>query len=225
MKPRLVLFDIDGTLLSLRGAGRASLDQAFLDCFGREGSCNGVRFHGRTDPEIVQEVLGRLGAGKNACHRLIGRYLHHLSGRLRDRPPEVLPGVREVLEALSSRTCVTLGIVTGNVRRGAGLKLQAGGLDGFHVGAYGDEAATRTELLVLARRRAEERAGIPYAPGTVFYVGDTASDVQAARDGGAVSLAVATGGEPRAALEASGPAYLFDSLDPTGGFLDVVLAD
>lgn len=225
MRRRLVLFDIDGTLLRPHGLGRRSLERAFAEIFGGSGYFDGVPFHGRTDPDIVAEGLRRAGGEPAAAAPVVEKYLAHLADETAASPPLVLDGVREALDALRGVPGVLLGLVTGNVRRGAEIKLARDGLGGyFSVGAYGDDSADRGELVRLARRRAAELGHAVEGPRFAFHVGDTEADVRAARTGGASPVAVATGGDSYERLAALAPDRLFRSLAPAADFVAALLA-
>ena len=224
MQLRLVLFDIDGTLVRPCGLGRRSLEQAFSERFGVAGVYEGVPFHGRTDPDILNEGIARVGAAPDEIPWLLERYLDLLEIEVKSGPELLLPGVRPILTALSARSDTVLGLVTGNVRRGAQIKLSRDGLfDFFAVGAFGGEAPDRTGLVRLARRRAADLVGHEVEAHRAFHVGDTTNDVVAARDGGVRSVAVATGGEDLESLRDADPDHLFPALEPTAAFLEVVL--
>ncbi len=225
MRRRLILFDIDGTLLRPQGIGRRSLDRAFSERFGRAGIFEGVGFHGRTDPDIVAEGVARAGGAMSDVPGLIARYLVHLEAEVAASPPLALPGVVSVLEALRARPGVWLGLVTGNVRRGAEIKLAKDGLGAyFATGAFGDDSTDRGELVRIARRRAASAGHEAVGARAVFHVGDTESDVLAARSGDAVAVAVSTGGESHERLAALRPDHLFRSLEPAALFVDTLLA-
>ncbi len=225
MMPRLVLFDIDGTLLRPIGIGRRSLERAFAERYGRTGVFEGIRFHGRTDPEILGDGLARIGAPPAELRAAVATYLVHLEREIAEAPPLALPGVMDLMKALRALPEVVLGLVTGNVRRGAAIKLGRDGLwPHFDVGAFGDDSTDRAELVRLARQRAERLGRGSFAGRAVIHVGDTENDVLAARGGDAVAVAVATGGMDRAALAAHSPDHLFDSFEPVDRFLAEVLA-
>lgn len=225
MMPLLVLFDIDGTLLRPCGLGRRSLDRAFLDLYGSAGVFDGMRFHGRTDPEIVGDGLASVGAPASDFDRAVGRYLEYLEVEVAQGAPLALPGVEELIATLDSRDDVVLGLVTGNVRRGAEIKLGRDNLfRRFPVGAFGDDHADRSELIRLARRRAAEAGHGSMAPERTLYIGDTERDVEAARAGGAVAVAVATGSMALETLAETSPDHLLPSLEPASRFLKEVLA-
>ena len=224
MMPRLVLFDIDGTLLSCRGSGRRSLDHALEERFGRKGLCQDIVFQGRMDPDIVDEIIANAGGEPGDRQWVLDRYLAILAEEIVDCPPRVLPGVRDVLRELRGAESVTVALVTGNLREGAKLKLGSVGLwDEFQFGCFAEDAHTRGELVSIARQRAEDLTGIAFGRESCFLVGDTVNDVKAAHHGGAVSVAVATGGQSMEQLAAHEPALLLESLDPAELFLGVVL--
>ncbi len=224
MMPRLVLFDIDGTILSPNGLGRASLDRALEERYGRAELSAGVSFGGRMDPDIIKDIVARAGEDCDDTDAILERYLEVLEQEVRERPPQVLPGVGEVLRELHRAPDVIPGLVTGNLRRGARLKLEAAGLwDVFATGGFGDEAPSRTDLIGLARARAEKIAGQKIPRNGTFHVGDTISDVIAAREGGAIAIAVTTGVHTESDLRPYQPEHLLDSLDPPERFLELVL--
>lgn len=215
------LFDIDGTLLRAGGAGSRALSAVMLARYGVADACAGIAAAGRTDPAIVADMFARaLGrAGTQAeIDAIIDGYLsvldHELThgGTLR-----VLPGAADVLGWLGARPEVRLAIATGNVRSGARLKLERAGLaahfDLDGLGGYGCDSADRAELVACAVGRAGAGAG-----DTVVVVGDTVHDVRAARAVGAICIAVTTGGDSRAVLEAEGADVVFDGLAPIVGW-------
>lgn len=211
---RIILFDIDGTLLLSGGAGLMSLREIFRRRFGLEDAVEGIEFHGRTDPQIVDSIaarhLGRrLAAGEHA--ELIEEYLEGLARFLDECPYRVLPGARELLDVLAARDDVVLGLATGNVEEGAWTKLRHGGLDGyFGFGGFGSDDPDRDRLTCLAVDRGRERAGHG-APALV--VGDTIHDVRSARAAGADCLAVATGNASQGDLEAAGARWTVPTLE------------
>lgn len=217
---RLLLFDLDGTLLRSNGAGRRALDAAFRERFpGWAEPTEGVSFAGATDALIVEEVFARRGldatAARAARRELLDRYVEHLGAILRAElgTVQALAGVVPLLERLRGEPVAGVGVLTGNVEGGARLKVEAAGLPwSFDVGAFGDEAETRVDLLPLALTRHAERTGVRLAPAAAVIVGDTPKDVAVARAHGARAVAVATGFAPRAALVASEPDVLLDDL-------------
>lgn len=211
---RVILFDIDGTLLLTGGAGLAALTHAFQELHDVRDAADGVEFHGRTDPLILDSIATRvLGRPLAAAEldELFRRYLVHLPAALAERPYRVLPGARELVESLHATGDVLLGLATGNVEPAAWAKLARGGLDGFfRFGGFGSDSADRVELTRLAVERGRARAG---AGAEVILVGDTVHDVRCATANGVPCLAVATGNASEETLAAAGAARTVASLD------------
>ena len=196
----LYLFDIDGTLLHARLSGRRAFDAVFAAHHGVERACEGMRFGGKTDPALVDEIfVARLGRPATDRERaaFLDAYLPLLHADLSRGGVEVLDGVAETLAWLAARPGVVLGIATGNVRAGADAKLAAAGLHSyFTLGGYGCDSHVRAELVATAIARGRQRGGVR----EVVVVGDTIHDISAARACGAVACAVATGADPAEAL-------------------------
>jgi len=202
VKRRLVLFDIDGTLLLSAGAGRRALLAALGPHVAAPEQVAGIRFDGKTDPQIVSELLAASGLpvpeepGRIAT--ILEAYVAHLESDLavHGHKSRLMPGVPALLDSLESETSVLLGLLTGNVERGARLKLQAAGLDParFKVGAFGSDHARRRELPPIAARRAAAHFGRVPDGDDVVIIGDTPDDVRCAAAIGARTVAVATGG-------------------------------
>ncbi|HYK81818.1 MAG TPA: HAD family hydrolase [Gemmatimonadales bacterium] len=232
---KLVLFDIDGTLLSTDGAGRRAIQRALLDETGTAGPIEGYRLDGKTDPQIVHDLL-TLAAHPAAldderiaavCHR----YVEHLRAELAAPPraTKLMAGVGELLEALQryeAERRAMVGLLTGNLAAGAALKLRAAGLDPqrFRVGAYGSDSHRRSDLPAVAAARAAALAGVPFEGADVVIVGDTPADVACGQPIGARSLAVATGSYDVVALRAAGAAVVFATLADTTAVLDAIFA-
>jgi len=194
---RLILFDIDGTLV-WGGPAKDAFHRALVETFGTAGDIEVHSFAGKTDPQIARELLS--GAGLAAAdidegfEALWERYLGYLGELLVRRPMTVLPGVPALLRELAERTDVGLGLLTGNIAGGAELKLRSAGLfEHFGVGSYGSDHEERDALTAIALARASERWSVDIDPRDVFIVGDTPRDVQCGRAGGTRTLAVATG--------------------------------
>ena len=218
----LVLFDIDGTLISAGGVGRRALDRAFQDELGIAGALEGIRLHGNTDPLILAEAFTRhVGRSPRPgeCERILDRYLTHLECALEgDGPYRVLPGVVSLLDALARHGGFALGLATGNIEGGARLKLQRGALwSYFAFGGYGSDAAERIRLVECGIERgqayARDRLGRHFELSEVVVIGDTERDVAAARGAGARAVGVRAGSTYVEALEASGPDLMVDALD------------
>lgn len=215
---RLILFDIDGTLLSAGGAPRRAFRRALVEYFGTEGDAATGSFAGKTDPQILYELMGAAGfADDHIDERVADFFDHYLAGLEGELASEtrhrLYPGVAELVPALADDPRVVLGLVTGNVRRGAELKLSRFGLwERFAVGAFGSDDRVRNRLPPIAIDRAARRTGRRFAGREVVIVGDTPADVACARAVGATAVAVATGTPSRADLAAAGPDLLLDSL-------------
>jgi phosphoglycolate phosphatase len=213
---RIILFDIDGTLLLSGGAGLMALRDLFRRRFGVEDAVEGIEFHGRTDPQILDSIATRhLARALPADERteLIAAYLEGLARFLDECPYRVLDGARELLDDLAARDDVVLGLATGNVEPGAWTKLRHGGLDGyFAFGGFGSDDPDRDRLTRLAVERGRERAG---NGAKAVVVGDTIHDVRSARAAGADCLAVATGNASQEELSAAGARWTVPTLaDP-----------
>ena len=232
---KLVLFDIDGTLLWTDGAGRRAVHRALVAEAGTAGPIASYRFDGKTDPQIITDLL-RLGGHPeperaDLVAAVSDRYLELLTEELARSAgaTRVLPGVTELLEALAPHEAtgrVLVGLLTGNLAAGAAMKLRAGGLDPgrFAVGAYGSDSGVRTDLPGIAVARAAAAQGRSFAGQDVTIVGDTPADVACGRAIGARSIGVATGYYEVEALRAAGATAAFKSLADTAAVLDVLLA-
>ncbi|HVH67846.1 MAG TPA: haloacid dehalogenase-like hydrolase [Gemmatimonadales bacterium] len=232
---KLVLFDIDGTLLWTDGAGRRAIHRALLDEAGTAGPIERYRFDGKTDPQIVSELLALADhprARDEATIQAVCRgYVDHLRAEL-DRPTQttrLMTGIHALLAALEARQAAgeaLIGLLTGNVASGAALKLRSAGLDParFPVGAYGSDSARRADLPRVAADRATAVTGRPFSGADVVIVGDTPDDVACGRPIGARSVAVATGSYDVAALRACGAAYVFETLADTAAVLRAIFA-
>jgi phosphoglycolate phosphatase-like HAD superfamily hydrolase len=206
---RLILFDVDGTLVLTGGAGVRAMRRAFTEVFGVADGLDEIPMAGRTDTWIVAQAAARHGLGVDADRltRFHEIYVQHLSREVLLPGPRkgVLPGVRELLDRLSGIDNVCLGLLTGNFERGARIKLEHFDLwRYFPYGAFGDGERERTRLLPAAIARVEKRGGGAISPRDVVVVGDTPLDVAVAVAGGARSVAVATGSYTSDALRASG---------------------
>jgi phosphoglycolate phosphatase-like HAD superfamily hydrolase len=232
---RLILFDIDGTILLTDGAGRRAIHRALLEETGTAGPIESYRFDGKTDPQIVRELLTHAGhpdAGVAERVRAVcDRYVGLLEAEL-GRPAHqtrLMAGITDLLAALipyeTDRRAV-VGLLTGNLERGAALKLHSAGIapTRFALGAYGSDAAHRPDLPDIARRRAEHLLGTQIAGADVVIIGDTPDDVACARPIGARTIGVATGYFDVAALRAAGASWVFADLSDTRAVLDALIS-
>ncbi|HLG05713.1 MAG TPA: HAD hydrolase-like protein [Gemmatimonadales bacterium] len=230
VKRKLVLFDIDGTLLISAGAGRRSILAAVGDHIGaaRPGP---IRFDGKTDPQIVAEILA--GAGHSdpdepvRVATVLERYVRHLELDLQTNGhrTRLMPGIPLLLDALEADAGVLLGLLTGNVLAGARLKLRAAGLDPdrFPVGAFGSDHAERPRLPAIAAGRAEPLFGRRPSGRDVVIIGDTPADVRCADSIGARTVAVATGGFTVEELASAGADAVLADFADTARALEAIL--
>jgi phosphoglycolate phosphatase-like HAD superfamily hydrolase len=218
-KPRrLVLFDIDSTLINTGGAGVQALKLATEGQFGIGDDLSGVEIAGRTDSGIVRQILAKHGTQPTdeELRRFFDIYIELLARQLPICEGHVLPGIVELLERLESRPHITLGLLTGNLARGAQLKLEHYALwKYFPFGAFADDHHDRNELGLVACARALEHTGWQFAPSAVDVIGDTEHDVACGKAIGARTIAVATGSRPRERLAESEPDFLFDDFSRT----------
>lgn len=231
MSKRLVLWDIDGTLVD---SARLGLD-AFLEAFEQvvgHPPAQLVPFAGRTDLEIAHDMLDSSGVADGEV--LLDRFEEHLVAAMAARLDQLeergraLPGTHAALERLQHEPDVIQSLLTGNVERNAMLKLKPFGLAQyveFGCGAYGSDHRVRGELVAIARARAEQAHGAPIAPADVVLIGDTPLDVAAAREGGARAVGVATGPYDEAALAESGADAVLPDLSDTERVVEAVLGN
>jgi phosphoglycolate phosphatase-like HAD superfamily hydrolase len=214
---RLVLFDIDGTIVLTKGAGRRALGSALQHVYGTAGLIDGYDFRGKTDPRIVHDLMGAAGLGPEVIRAGLGdcfeAYARGLVAEIGDgRCVSVLPGVAELVRRLDATDGVVLGLLSGNIEEGARIKLGPTGLwPYFRTGAFGSDDGDRRRLPSLATRRAQALTGYGFRPEEVLVIGDTPLDIDCARAFGAVAVAVATGFHPYAELAAEKPDLLFET--------------
>jgi phosphoglycolate phosphatase-like HAD superfamily hydrolase len=225
---RLLLFDIDGTLVDTRGAGLAALLDAVEEVFEvPRGSVPPLDLAGATDGAVLRALFQHLGLADEASlrQRYLTHYLKHLERRLHDDAFHgvSLPGVMGLITELARLPEVGLGLLTGNVRAGAGHKLKRFGLDAFfEEGAFGDDADDRNLLGPVAVRRFESRVGRAIPVDEVIVIGDTVKDVACAKALGARCLAVATGVHGRAGLVESGAWHCLDDLEEVAKVVELL---
>ncbi len=207
---RLLLFDVDMTLLWSGGAGTAAMDRAFRDLFGVEAGFKRVAFSGRTDRYILGQALRQHridGDYEEHQARFLERYYAHLPQTLHERPGKLMPGFPALLDALSGQPGVRIGLATGNFSRGAQLKLAHYGIDGyFSGGGFGEESEDRAVIV----RRAVERLGKGMPPVETAVIGDTPHDISSAKSNGAIAVGVATGANSAEELREIGADVVFE---------------
>ena len=224
---KLVLFDIDGTLLVSGGAGLRAMDRTFQEVFEITGGFDGIPMPGRTDAAILDEAMRRHGLDTDPT------VVEEFNQRYNDRLVEeiqypglgkgVMPGARELLDLLTARHDVVVGLLTGNLASAARIKLDHFGLGGyFSYGAYGSDAPERNNLLPIAVSRARAQGAVMRSVRDVLVVGDTPLDVACAAAAGAKMAAVATGQFDETALKASGAEVVLSDLRDTTPFLGLL---
>lgn len=223
---RAFLFDVDGTLVTARGAGRQALAAALSQTFGTTGPIEQYDLRGKTDARIVADLMRAAGLADEvvarrlgACFRVYARELRRAIGD--GSRVQVMPGVPGVLAALGRRRDAVVGLLTGNIEVGARIKLGPTGLlPHFRVGAYGGDHPDRARLPHVAAERIRRLTGRALALRDMAIIGDTPLDIACARACGAQAVAVATGQHPLAELAACGPDMLFADFADVSAVLD-----
>ena len=215
--PRLLLFDVDSTLLDCGPQPREVFVAALREIYGASGGCNGYPFYGRTDPRIVLDLLTAEGwpeaQVRERMPRMRDLYLAALERALDRERMRLLPGVLELLERLAARRDLTVGLLTGNWEPGARTKLSRFDLNRFfRFGAFGGDGTDRDELPPVALERAARHAGRPFRPQEALIIGDSVHDVSCAHAHGIPALAVATGQTSAGELRAAGAEWVVADL-------------
>jgi phosphoglycolate phosphatase len=227
---RIVLFDIDGTLLRSGGIGRAAMERALHGVFGAPGSSE-YHYDGKTDRQIVRDLMRLEGFTDeqidSQMDELLAAYVAALEEELASgqRTVLLLDGVAELLDELDKQRRVVLGLLTGNIHQGARAKLTAAGLDParFRVTAFGSDHELRPELPAVAQRRASRLLGADIKGNKVIIIGDTPSDIQCGEAIGARAIGVATGRYTVEQLSAYNPYAVFESLADTQVVLSSIM--
>jgi phosphoglycolate phosphatase len=225
---RLVLFDIDGTLLTDRGASREAFGGALEAVYGYDGDLGRYDFSGRTDPQIAHMVLRDAGHSAEAVDANLERlWKLYLEGLQRNATPgrvKVMPGIPELVDTLARRDDVVLALLTGNIEPGARLKLGGGDLNRyFPFGAFGSDSADRTQLPPVAIRRANEHRGMHFSGADVVIIGDSIYDVRCGVPYQATTIAVASGKTPGELLRAENPTHFFESAEDVEAVVAAIL--
>jgi phosphoglycolate phosphatase-like HAD superfamily hydrolase len=228
MQKRLVLFDIDETMITSDGAGRRAISRVLKDRYDIDPNKIKLSMSGKTDPQILTEIMTESGIEKSeiasAIPSIIEEYLVHLETEIREtRHYIVHDGVEEILAALATMENAFLGLLTGNVERGARMKLERFKLNHhFPLGAYGSDSASRLDLPHVAKLRADEHFKTTFEPREIVVIGDSIFDVLCAKHYGAVSLAVNSGRTTREELAAQNPDHLFPTLADTQSVIKAI---
>jgi phosphoglycolate phosphatase-like HAD superfamily hydrolase len=220
VRPTILLFDIDGTLLHAGGAGRRAIARVFREHFGRHEIFDDVRFHGMTDRAIIRGGLERVGlpSDEATIDAICATYLAALADEMpRSEGFRVYPGVAAVLDAVDGRDGIAVGLGTGNLREGARIKLERAALDHhFAFGGYGCDHELRPAIVRIAAERGAATLGVSREGCRVVVIGDTPRDVEAATAIGAETVAVETGGIAASELRAAGATRVFADLAADG---------
>src|SRR5436305_5166937 len=219
---RLLLFDIDGTLIHSGGAGVHALKSAFKERFGVADDLHDIEIAGMTDSGIVISILHKhkIPPTNENMSAFLDSYVHFLSLELPRRKGKLLPGVLELLRRLKSRPHLVLALLTGNVSRGAQLKLEHYGVwHFFEFGAFADDHHDRNRLGSFAQARAREKHGDVFDVAQIDVIGDTPRDIACGKAIGARTIAIATGTWPREALSTHRPDFLFVDLSDVEGLI------
>ena len=222
---RLLLFDIDGTLIHSGGAGIQALKLALKERFGIADDLRDIEIAGMTDSGIVISILNKhkIPATNENVTSFLDSYLHFLSLELPRRQGKLLPGVLELLEKLKSRKHLIIALLTGNLSRGAQLKLDHYGVwHFFEFGAFADDHHDRNLLGPFARARAKEKHGREFSAAEIDVIGDTPRDIACGKALGARTIAVATGMWTREQLAEHRPDFLIDDLSNVDRVIDTL---
>ncbi len=221
---KLLLWDIDGTIIATKGAGEAAMDMAMKDVFGIEVNLNAIDYSGRTDPLLGRMLCEHYGVPdtpeKNQA--FVDAYVRNLSMILADSPATLLPGM-EVLGILAQRKDCLQGLLTGTVRAGGKVKLES--VDAwqyFKFGSFADNCFNRNELAPKALEIAQDDVGVAFSKAQTFVIGDTPRDVECGQQIQARTIAVATGKYSLVELAESEPDFLFEDFSDTEAFLAIL---
>src|SRR5881227_1759520 len=224
LRKRLLLFDIDGTLIHSGGAGVHALKLTLAERFDITDDLHDIEIAGMTDSGIVVSILKKhkIPATTENISAFLDSYVHFLSLELPRRRGKLLPGVLELLQRLKSRRHLVLALLTGNVSRGAQLKLEHYGVwHFFEFGAFADDHHDRNELGPFARSRAKERHGREFS-ADIDVIGDTPRDIACGKALGARTIAVATGTWNREKLAEHDPDFLIDDFSNVDRLIDTL---
>lgn len=230
MQRRLVLFDIDGTLIRDDGAAREAYSEALAAVYDFTGPITGYDFSGKTDPQITYWVLGDAGYSRADVDAHLPRFWDHYISGLESRVSRdrvhLLDGVKPLLDRLDDDERVLIALLTGNIEPGARLKLAPHELHRhFAFGAYGSDHEDRSALPPIAVSRAELHSGLRFNPRDVVIIGDSIWDIRCGVPHRATTIAVATGRTTAETLHAEEPDHLFESLEPTDALLAAILGE
>ena len=222
---KYILFDIYGTLIDSGGAGTRSLDLAFEEIFSIPDAFRSISLAGKTDMQILKEGLRlhRIARMNGVVPEFFETYVKHLRNTIDGNRGQIKPGIKEALEVLRSYDGSVLGLLTGNIKEGAMIKLRAFGLDSyFRTGAFGDDSEDRNKLLPVAVDKLYERTSLRVDFRDCVVIGDTPRDIECSKPYGAFAVAVATGPYAYGVLKDSGADAVFVDLSDTKRFISAL---
>ena len=221
---KLLLWDIDGTIIATQGAGEAAMDLAMLEVFGINGQLSEIDYSGRTDPLLGRMICEHYGIPvmREKIESFVESYVRNLASILAKKPATLLPGM-EVLSELASRTNFLQGLLTGNVRAGGECKLSSvDAWSHFAFGSFADNCFDRNELAPKALEIASQQFGKDFTSDQVFVIGDTPRDIECGQVISAQTIGVATGKYSAGDLLEAGADHVFEDLSDRGAFLEII---
>ena len=224
---KLILFDIDGTIMDSGGAGTKAMDTAFMELFSIRNAFQTIVMAGKTDMQILREgfELHAIDRSNGVIPEFYRIYVRYLKENMKSAGGHIKPGIREALRELQAQKEFVLGLLTGNIEEGARIKLEFFGLnDYFNIGAFGNDNEDRDRLLPLAVDKLFKRDSLKVSFSDCIVIGDTPRDVSCSKPYGAFSVAVATGPYSASTLSAAGADVVLDDLSDTEGFLAILKA-
>lgn len=222
---KLVLFDIDGTLIDSGGAGAKSLNLAFKEMFGVENAFRDIEMAGKTDPQILKEafLLHGVDGSDNMTPVFFETYARFLRDCVANAEGHVKPGIGEILSCLALQEGLILGLLTGNIEEGARIKLERFGLYSFfRTGAFGSDSEDRNELLPIVTAKLLREKAIKVSYEDCIVIGDTPRDVDCSKPYGALAVGVATGRYSTGALSRAGADAVFGDLSDSSGLISLI---
>ena len=226
-RQKLLLFDIDGTILSTKGAPRTAMKRVLERRFNHFNFDDSYNYSGRTDWQIVDHLLdqGKINYPRNyeSLSMIFMDFAHELEKEINNGlTPHVYNGVSNLIRTLHDNSECNLGLLTGNITEGARIKLQAVKLfDYFPIGAFGDDAKNRNDLAEVAINRAQEYHDMAINKNDTWIIGDSIYDVRCAKANNLHCLAVCTGFTSRMELEKENPEFIVDNFEDTDQILDI----
>ncbi len=222
---KLLLFDIDGTLLLTDGAGTRAANRAFEILHGIQNAMSSIDAAGKTDPLILEEIFNNeLGRDylEHEAQEIFKEYISFFEEEIKTSSITIMPGIPDLLQALSGREDMILGLATGNIEQSAWIKLKHCGLDThFKTGGYGSDSASREHLIRAAIKRAEKFLIDNNQYEKIFVIGDTPNDINHGKAAGTITVAVATGNYSADDLQIHKPDYLFEDLSDLESVVEI----